>query len=284
MYQRLILIGEQPALVSVAQTGTARTPRLEVQVTAKRLLHSTRFEVTRSLKRLLGIEIPLDEFYSLSQREVQLRALAFQFRGLKPPRFPSVFEALINGICCQQLSLHVGILLLNRLAATYGLSEEVFGIRFHAFPRPEDLERAEVGKLRAIGFSRGKASYLLHVSQSICRGELDLESLERCDRETAMQRLMAIPGVGRWTAEYVLLRGLGRLDSFPGDDVGARNNLARWLRLDESLDYRRVRELLKRWEPYAGLIYFHLLLWRLEVEGLLPGDSSAGINVPPVAK
>jgi DNA-3-methyladenine glycosylase II len=70
--------------------------------------------------------------------------------------------------------------------------------------------------------------------------------------------------VGRWTAEYVLLRGLGRLHVFPGDDVGGRNNLQRWLRRSKPFSYAALHRTLARWQPYAGLVYFHLLLDRLE--------------------
>ena len=76
-----------------------------------------------------------------------------------------------------------------------------------------------------------------------------------------------LKGIGRGTAEYVLLRGLGRLDVFPGDDVGARGNLARWLETEGIMDYLKVEGPLKQWAPDKGLIYFHLLLDGLERTG-----------------
>jgi len=79
--------------------------------------------------------------------------------------------------------------------------------------------------------------------------------------------LLQLRGVGRWTAEYVLLRGLGRWHIFPGDDVGARNNLTRWLGLSEDLNYEGVRRVLFRWRKFGGLIYFHLLLNQLAEKG-----------------
>jgi DNA-3-methyladenine glycosylase II len=82
-----------------------------------------------------------------------------------------------------------------------------------------------------------------------------------------VERLAALRGVGRWTAEYVLLRGLGRIDVFPGDDVGARNNLERWLHLKKKLDYARVQQVLKRWRGYGGMIFLHLLLKSLDEAG-----------------
>ncbi|MGB9081663.1 MAG: hypothetical protein WCD00_10210, partial [Desulfuromonadaceae bacterium] len=65
---------------------------------------------------------------------------------------------------------------------------------------------------------------------------------------------------------------------FPGDDVGAQKNLQRWLQLPEPPDYEGVQKLLARWQPYGGLIYFHLLLDRLAAAGYLPGFDD---RVPP---
>ena len=70
--------------------------------------------------------------------------------------------------------------------------------------------------------------------------------------DEAIDHLCELRGVGRWTAEYVLLRGLGRTHIFPGDDVGARNNLQRWLQLTNPLDYEAVRRALARWHRMAG--------------------------------
>ena len=94
-----------------------------------------------------------------------------------------------------------------------------------------------------------------------------MEGLDRFDDDEVVSRLTSLGGIGRWSAEYVLLRGLGRLNAFPGDDVGARNNLAPWLGLEPPLDYVAVKRALARWQPYSGMIYFHLLLGRLQANG-----------------
>jgi DNA-3-methyladenine glycosylase II len=97
-----------------------------------------------------------------------------------------------------------------------------------------------------------------------------------------LARLLELEGVGRWTAEYVLLRGLGRLHVFPGDDVGARNMLRRWLHRVKPFDYAGVRRTLGRWKPYAGLIYFHLLLHGLAEAGYR--QSGEDERLPATAK
>jgi DNA-3-methyladenine glycosylase II len=89
------------------------------------------------------------------------------------------------------------------------------------------------------------------------------------NNEEASTYLSPIRGVGRWTAEYVLLRGLGRLDMFPGDDVGAQKNLQRLLHLAEKPSYGTIKAATSAWQPYAGLVYFHLLLDNLSKKGVL---------------
>jgi len=74
-----------------------------------------------------------------------------------------------------------------------------------------------------------------------------------------MSRLLDLPGVGRRTAEYVLLRGIGQGEIFRTMIFAPQNDLARWLHLRKPLDYGRVMRIVDRW-AFGGLIYFHLLL------------------------
>jgi DNA-3-methyladenine glycosylase II len=263
-YSRVLVVGDQPFLVTLTQQGTA----LEVAISGARVSTSVQAYVTAALERLLGLRQDLHEFYACAAHDSRLNGLARRFSGLKPPRLPTVFEALLNGITCQQLSLTVGILLLSRLAQCCGLG--VLG--FHACPRPEDLVRVAPEQLRRLGYSRQKCRAILDLAHACVDRTIDLEALSDLNDADAVTRLLELRGVGRWTAEYVLLRGLGRTHIFPGDDVGARNNLQRWLRRSTSMDYQAVHRVLIRWKPYSGLIYFHLLLDRLEEAGLVSGQ------------
>jgi DNA-3-methyladenine glycosylase II len=254
--------------VAVVQKGAPAAPRVEARVSGARLTSGVKSAVTEALDRLLGLKVDLSGFYRLAAGDRRLESLAERFRGLKPPRFPTVFEALVNGIACQQVTLTLGIRLLNRLAETYGGA--VAGSNLHAFPQPSGLAGLEPERMRSLlKISRQKVRALIELSSAVVEGKLNLEELALLDDETAVARLLELWGVGRWTAEYALLRGLGRLRVFPGDDVGARNNLQRWLHLKKALDYESVRHTLMRWKPYAGMIYFHLLLDRLAEAGMV---------------
>jgi DNA-3-methyladenine glycosylase II len=268
-YRRALVLNGKPAEVAVTQRGSPEAPRLQASVIGVEFGSETKSKVTQALNWMLGLQVDLKGFYRSAAKDARLAILARRFRGLKPPRFPSLLEALINGIACQQFTLASGIQLLNHLAEDFGPSLTGTGIRAHAFPSSQDLAAVKPQLLRGLGLNRQKVRAIIELSRAIAQGDLDMESLTSLDDEAAVERLSELHGVGRWTAEYVLLRGLGRVQIFPGDDVGARNTLQKWLGLRKPLDYDGVRRLTAKWKPYAGLVYFHMLLYRLNENGIL---------------
>lgn len=267
-YSRLIRLRGRLHEMRVNQSGAPSRPLLDITLSglpaAPDELAATRRLAVDRVKTILGTGIDLSGFYSYANGHKTLKHIVLEFSGFKPPRFESVYEAVVNGICCQQLSLTVGITLLNRLAV---FSQGFKGRR--GLPRPEDLARLEPDDLRPFGFSRNKATALISVSRDVAGGKLDLESLGKYADEEAIERLIALRGVGRWTAEYVLLRGLGRLSVFPGGDAGARRNFNTFLSRRGTLDYDGMKKELSSFHPYEGLIYFHLLLKGLSARGFL---------------
>jgi len=268
-YRRIVMIGRRVTELAIRQSGSSASPRVTVTATPPLLTPADRREARSIVDRLLGLKVDLSGWYRLAHRDRRLAELASRFRGVKPPQFPSVFEALVNGFACQQLSLVVGLELLNRLAAVCDVTCRTGEGAHYAFPAPHDVARVSPARYRAIGFSGQKTRALLMLARGITRGEVDVERLACVSDEEAATRLRELRGVGRWTAEYVLLRGLGRLHVFPGDDVGAQKSLARWLGRPGPLDYDGVSSALEKWRPYAGMIYFHLLLDGLARAGSL---------------
>jgi DNA-3-methyladenine glycosylase II len=266
-YCRVLIFDGTPLELAVEQTGPAETPRLRIAVHGSADFSRAVPVVTAALERMLGLSVDLGAFYRLAEKDSALGPLVRRFRGLKPPRFPNLFETMVNGIACQQVTLTLGILLLNRLAEHFGPA--AVGGGAHAFPQPEHLAGRNSADLRPLGFSRQKSRAIIELADGITTGRVDLNGLEGLSDGDVVQRLIQLRGIGRWTAEYALLRGLGRLRVFPGDDVGGRRNLQRWLGLAEPPDYAGVGRTLERWQPYAGLIFFHLLLGRLSESGYL---------------
>lgn len=260
--------------LAVEQISPPARPRIRVTATGPNCTSALQPILRATLERMLGLTINLRPFYSFAAKQKPLRPLISSFTGFKPPRYPTVFEALLNAISCQQVSLDVGMMLLNRLVESFGRAASTNPSAHacppgRACPSPADLAGISPGMLRAFGYSQNKERAILELSRSVASGELNLESLHQLDDAVALEKLLAIRGIGRWSAEYALLRGMGRLNIFPGDDVGGWNNLKKHLRLRARPDYAKTRKLIAPWKNYAGLLYFHFLLDGLRIRGVL---------------
>ena len=261
VWRRVLTIGGKPVALAVRQLRAGARPEIGITATGPAATRTGRSEIESIVARTLGLERDLAPFYRIAERDPVLTPIVARLSGMKPPRFPTVFEAFGNAISGQLVSLTAGLHVLNRVAGAYGLEAECDGVATHSFPEPRLLVRSTPDELRALGLSRPKGRYLIDLARvAMNPRDRDFSSLEALDDSEAIKRLCALAGVGRWTAEYVLLRGLGRVHIFPGDDVGGQNGLAKFLGIDRKLDHADVRALLARWHPYAGLIYLHLLV------------------------
>lgn len=265
-YRRVLLVEGIPVETVITQVSPAEHPELLVVATPSRSVSRLRKRVADVMDGMLGLSLDLSEFYRFAAGQRRLDTLARRFRGLKPPRFPAVWDAIVNAISCQQLSLTVGIILMNRLAACFGVPSSS-GSR--AFPRPADLEEARTSDLRKMGYSTRKAYMILDLAKAVTENRIDLEQIDACDDQSALGFLTGLKGIGRWSAQYVLLRGLRRLNVFPADDIGFQNKLGKWLHLDKQLDYEGVHHVIRRWRAYGGIIYFFMLLDHLAEQGHL---------------
>lgn len=271
VFARVLVPRDRPVEVQVRQQGSVDQPTLEMRLAGRGLTPEAAAFARDTVATMLGAHVDLSGFARLAQRDAVLGALVARLRGTKPTRFPGVYEGLVNAVCCQQITLTSGLRLLGRLVAACGPRLDDRPDAPQAFPGPGDVLTVGPEGLATMGFSRQKARALLELSARLHEGSLSLDGLDQMGDETVRERLLAIRGIGRWSAEYVMLRALGRLHVFPGDDVGARNNLRRWLGHDEALDYAGVRRALAVWSDYAGLLYFYLLLQRLEEMGYFDG-------------
>ena len=269
-YRRVLEVSGAPIELAVTQSGSPLAPAVDVTLTGTRLDGPAEEIARAALTRLLGLGIDLSPFYRLAEDDPLLGPLATRFRGLKPPQFPTLFECVVNAIACQQLTITFGIRLLNRLAEAHGVRP--VGASRHAFPAASRIADLRPQALMPLGFSRAKGLSIVELADAVEAGTFDPGTIARLDDRRALEALMRVRGVGRWTAEYVLLRGLGRLQVFPGDDVGARNNLARWLGRRAPLDYAEVQDAVRDWHPFAGLVYVHLLLASVAERGELATD------------
>ena len=246
----------EPVVVSVTQP---RADALAVSVIGSAA------DTDRALacvRRLLGTERDVSEFHRDAQAIPWLAPLARRMLGLKPPRYPGLFEACANVIVFQQLSLQSASAIMGRLLRALGTTVQHDGISLVVFPSVEAFLRADDALLRAAGLSAGKLATLRRVAGAIASGRISEAILEQGPSADASLQLRGIKGIGPWTATVILLRGLGRLDVFPPDDSSVAANLQLVGR--GHMDARSAVETLG---SQRGMLYFLLLLARLEARG-----------------
>jgi DNA-3-methyladenine glycosylase II len=264
------LLKDTPVELSVSQVSEAWDPKIQVAIKYNQPVSDLHTRIRETLDRMLGLRVDLTSFYNMADGDPHHRPLVRYFRFLKPPRYPSIFEALVNAIACQQVTLTLGIQMLNRLAENFGRSFEPELENYFAFPLPKDLAVLETETLRRLGFSRQKSTAMTQLASAVAARLIDLEGISTLENDLVISKLTGLRGIGRWLADYTLLRGLGRLDVFPTGDVGTRKSLSKWLGSPDETDDAAVKRALELWQPNSGLVYFHLLLKGLSEKGVLP--------------
>lgn len=253
-YLRALGGSAHPVIVSVTQP---RPDTLSVSVTGGAV-----GPALASVRRMLGVERDLSTFHRRARPIPWLAPLARRMRGLKPPRYPGLFEACANAILFQQVSLHAASAIMQRLLLALGTPVAHEGVPLTMFPGPQRILDADDAVLRAAGVSAAKLATLRRAGEAVASGALTEAMLDERPSADAALLLRGIKGIGPWTATVILLRGLGRLDVFPGGDSGVAANLA--LVAGGDVDPAEAAGMLG---SQRGMLYFNLLLARLEARG-----------------
>jgi len=213
-----------------------------------------------AVREMFSLDDPLEEFYRRTRTEPVLQGSERRFRGLRPPRDASVFEALVHAIVGQQLSVASANAVKRRLLERLGRVREVEGVEVPLFPPPSAVRAAGADVLRGAGLSRAKAGALRTVA-AWSAGAPSATSLRLAPLTTARAELERLGGVGRWTAENALLRGAGRRDVFVAGDLGVRVALDRFGAVPRTATEDDARAWAERCYPGWGS-YATLYLWR----------------------
>jgi AraC family transcriptional regulator, regulatory protein of adaptative response / DNA-3-methyladenine glycosylase II len=164
--------------------------------------------------------------------------------GMRVPGSWDGFELTIRAIIGQQVSVAAATSLTGRLARTFGEPFLPAEGLTHIFPRPQVLGEADLSK---VGLTKTRAETIRALARAVAEGTIRFDKIINSDEFLA--RLWEIPGIGRWTAQYVALRGLGEPDAFPAGDLG----LLRALDLTNSRELESRSEVWRPWRAYATI-------------------------------
>jgi len=213
----------------------------------------------QTVATMLGTEVDLQGWYERTKSLPWLERLANELRGLKPPRYPKLWEALCHGIIFQQLSIVAAAAIMQRFVERFSKPIAHDGVSLYPFPTADAIHRADGTLMQGLGLSRQKTTYLKNAAAAIVSRAITSEAIKLVSTDEAALKLRAITGIGRWTAANILLRGFGRLDVFPAGDSGVAQGI-KTLSGNPNIDLEEILEVLG---DLRGMLYFHLLLGRL---------------------
>jgi DNA-3-methyladenine glycosylase II len=256
-YRRLLGAAPQHAVLAVEQTGPEA---LAVSIAGN---GAARFDARVITERILGTDRDVTAFAAAAARVPWLAPLVRGASGVKPPRYPTMWEAAVNAIVYQQVSIHAASAILRRVIERYGTPVDAGAGPLFPFPGPQTLVDADAEELRGLGLSINKVVAVRSVGRAILDGELDEAGLAQLPTGDLTAALVEQRGIGPWTAAVIALRGFGRLNVFPMNDSGVAKGL-RDLTGQPAVD---VPALLAVLGEQRGMLYYHLLLGRLAARG-----------------
>jgi len=254
----------KPLLIDGVQTLfkiTDASDRLKIELLAGEPSKAIVEEAARYVTDWFDLERNLHPFYQLLENHDPLSYMAAKYYGLRLMRIPDLFEALCWCVVGQQINLTFAHKLKRQLVETYGTFITYESKRHYFFPEAEVLAGLAVDDLKELQFSRQKAEYIIGIAKDVADGSLKKQELVAYDETQKMlKRLKKIRGVGDWTANYVLMKSLGRTDCITHGDTGLQSAVSQILGLDRKPTRKEVETFF---EPFAGWeSYLNMYLWR----------------------
>jgi AraC family transcriptional regulator of adaptative response / DNA-3-methyladenine glycosylase II len=243
-----VRVGDQPALLRLSLSPDA----VDVEVVGASAAEAHRITIG-----LLGLDQDAAAFARLARR-LGLERLVAGREELRLPQTPSVYDALLWAVLGQQISFPFACLLKRRLLERVGTP---LGDGLVAPPTPAAVASLQPADLLPLQFSRQKADYLISIARFVEAGDLDLGKLPGLSATRVARILNAIRGLGPWSVNYVMMRGLGFPDCVPLGDTGVTSGLQSLLDLHERPDADATRRLMSVFSPHRSLATAHL--WQL---------------------
>ena len=226
--------------------------RLLVYGEANSLIHIA--GIQDYVDRWLDLRRDLSPFYQLIEAHPAFSYMTSSYYGLRMIGIPDLFEAICWCIIGQQINLKFAYTLKRRLVERYGTCIGIDGNDYWLFPTPTVLRYAEKETLRLLQFSKQKIAYLIQIAESFAEGRL---SLDQClisdDGDRQRGYLQSFRGIGPWTANYVMMKCLGRTDCVPWGDAGIQSALLHHKVISHRRDNVEIRaafDAFRGWESY----------------------------------
>ena len=267
-WRRRLALNGAPVIVEVSLAAPPRVgSRSGVRLSARPLNgRAPRPLLERTVARLFGLDDP-GRALSRHLPAAVRRAVAGPRGTAALPGYPTLFEALVHVILGQQISALAANAHRAAFAKRFGRPFAFDGDTYWTFPQPGDVAPERLASLRRPGLSTAKAVAVRGIARAFERGDVSEGALETMPAERAIETMTVLPGIGRWTAEWVLLRALRRFDVVPAGDLAIRKAVTWLAGRGDLLSESEVRAAAAAWTPYSGLVAFRLLLAHRQTVG-----------------
>jgi DNA-3-methyladenine glycosylase II len=202
------------------------------------------------------LETDLTPFYTRMEKDKLLGPLIRKYYGYRIIGQPDLFESVTWAILGQQINLQFAYTLKHRFVEKFGERLHWQNQSYYLFPEPELVSGLSDEILLSLQFSRQKSLYVRNVAEAFRSGALSKQKLVGLPLDVAKEKLMAVKGVGNWTANYALMKTFRYPDAFPLEDAGVHNAIKNLKGLESKPSLDEVRKIFRRykgWEAYATL-------------------------------
>ncbi|AJZ90194.1 DNA-3-methyladenine glycosylase 2 [Beauveria bassiana D1-5] len=237
-YQRSFSLGEHAGLVTLEPDEK----NLCLNVTLSDGLEPVADAVLQRVKNLLDLD--RDPHQVLNS----LGSLAAARPGLRLPGCMDPFEQAIRAILGQLVSVAMAAKLTGKVARAYGTKLEGFD-DWYLFPSAGVLANVDIQQLKSLGMSLKRAEAIVHLAGEVVTGQFPLQLPD--DLAGGIKNLIALPGIGRWTANYFALRGWQARDVFLPDDYLIKQRFP-------DMTTAQIRRYAERWQPWRSYALLHI--------------------------
>lgn len=250
--------GRQPALdLVLTLDGTWEAVALEVVQDGEALCATVlanpacagEAEIASEVERVLCLDLDGAAFARTGQGDVVVADLQRRFAGLRPVLFPSPYQAAARAIIGHRLAVRAAAVAAQRLAEQHGQRLEAGGRTVHAFPNPQTL--ASIEPVR--GLSERKVDQLRALGESAARGGVSTAALRAAGYDDARAELERLAGIGPFSSELVMLRGVGEMDVFPRTELSFQRAMATAYHLPDG-HVEAMEEIAQGWRPYRSWV------------------------------
>jgi DNA-3-methyladenine glycosylase II len=261
-FSQVLQINNDLVLIKVAHSGTIEKPCLTVTLISNiALTAKIKQDAKDALSYIFNLNFDLTTFYNEVQSDPIMHKITHQLCGFKFPTTVTAFEGLVDAIVEQQISIKVARSIEERLAKQFGNKLEINGETYSVFPTAQTLTDASISDIQKCGLSQRKAEYIHNASRCIIDGGLNLEAMKNNpDSADIIRVLDELKGIGPWTAELTLFRGMQRWDVLPADDFGIRRVISTYYFGGTPIKAVDARKTAQIWGTWQGLAAFYLIL------------------------